>query len=437
MKKTKSIELLYVIFPLINLLTGLMTRYNIFPITIGVAIRVILLLFLIIYIFFMSKCKYKKPTLIYYLSLFMFCLIYLLTKPNYFNLTILFNECSYLFKFLYYPILFFGLLNLFDEEPQNSKTWHKIIFSNLIFYIIFMLIPIITKSSFNAYVTDATGFSGWFYAANELGPILLMMFPVLFKLLDEHKKLYLLLSTLSIFCILAISTKVSSLGLGLIIFVYFIIYCFQKKKILNKLTILLSLIIFIIFYSAFGKNIYRRLECYNAGISMKECLKENNSPTTNPSTTNPNTDFLSIILSNRNHKVIDINKIYVQSKIPAKLFGVGFYDLEKQEMFVIEMDFLDIFYHYGIVGFILLFMPYLFIFYELIKSIKNKIFHFKPNLIFATFIYVLMIGISFLAGHIIGSPAVSSLLVLYEIYICTILNPKLLSENKRGDNDEI
>ena len=63
MNKIKNIYILYLLFPLINLLTGLMTRFNIFPLTIGVAIRIALLLYIVFYIMFMSKSKYKKTTL--------------------------------------------------------------------------------------------------------------------------------------------------------------------------------------------------------------------------------------------------------------------------------------------------------------------------------------------------------------------------------------
>ena len=223
MNKIKNIYILYLLFPLINLLTGLMTRFNIFPLTIGVAVRIALLIYILFYVLFISKSKYKKSTLIYYVLLFLFCIVYFITKPNFFTLRVLYHECNFLFKFMYYPILFFGLLNIFDENTYEGNKWKKIMLFNIIFYIIFIIIPIITKTSFNAYVREGIGFSGWFYAANELGPILLMLFPVLFILLEKHKLMYILLSTLAIFSILAISTKVSSLGLGLILIFYFVL----------------------------------------------------------------------------------------------------------------------------------------------------------------------------------------------------------------------
>ena len=79
MNKIKNIYILYLLFPLINLLTGLMTRFNIFPLTIGVAVRIALLIYILFYVLFISKSKYKKSTLIYYVLLFLFCIVYFIT----------------------------------------------------------------------------------------------------------------------------------------------------------------------------------------------------------------------------------------------------------------------------------------------------------------------------------------------------------------------
>lgn len=442
MNKIKSIHILYLLFPLINLLTGLMTRFNIFPLTIGVAIRIALLLYIVFYIMFMSKSKYKKTTLIYYIALFLFCIVYFITKPNFFTLKILYQECNFLFKFMYYPILFFGILNLFDEYSYDESKWKKIMLFNIIFYITFIILPIITKTSFNAYVREGIGFSGWFYAANELGPILLMLFPVLFTLLDKHKIIYIFLSTLAIFSILAISTKVSSLGLGLILIFYFILYLFKKKKILNKIILLFSIVIFAILYSNYGKDLFYKLECYNANI-VPEKVVPNKKPVINIIPNNPdnsvsdeNNDILSLLLSNRNKKVITINKDYKNSSLINKFFGVGFYNLEKNEIFVIEMDFLDIFYHYGIIGLLLFLYPFFYMMYQFFISIKNKTLKININLIYSMFIFCLIMGISFVAGHIIGSPAVSSFLVIYAIHICYMINKNVFKE-KRSNKSEI
>lgn len=436
MNKIKNIYILYLLFPLINLLTGLMTRFNIFPLTIGVAVRIALLIYILFYVLFISKSKYKKSTLIYYVLLFLFCIVYFITKPNFFTLRVLYHECNFLFKFMYYPILFFGLLNIFDENTYEGNKWKKIMLFNIIFYIIFIIIPIITKTSFNAYVREGIGFSGWFYAANELGPILLMLFPVLFILLEKHKLMYILLSTLAIFSILAISTKVSSLGLGLILIFYFVLYLFKKRKTLNKMILILSIITFALLYSNYGKELYYKLECYNANV-IPEKVVPNKKPIININPNNKdegidneNNDILSLILSNRNKKVITINKDYKTSSIINKLFGLGFYNLEKDEVFIIEMDFLDLFYHYGIIGLLLALYPYIYMIYQLITSIKNKNLKININLLYSVFIFCLIMGISFVAGHIIGSPAVSSFLVIYAIHICHLINKKLFKEEK-------
>ena len=76
MKKLKGIYILFLIFPLINLATGIMASNNI-TFTIGMASRIALLLFLGFYVFFLSKSKYKKLSIIYYLILGLFTVVYI------------------------------------------------------------------------------------------------------------------------------------------------------------------------------------------------------------------------------------------------------------------------------------------------------------------------------------------------------------------------
>ena len=68
---------------------------------------------------------------------------------------------------------------------------------------------------------------------------------------------------------------------------------------------------------------------------------------------------------------------------------------------------LDIFFHYGIIGFIIYFGPLIYIAYRTIRSIfKNK---FRLSFFKLTNIYVIGIitVISMIAGHVYSAPAVS------------------------------
>lgn len=430
MKKLKAIYIIFLLFPLINLITGLMTRHTDFPLTIGVIIRVALLVFLVFYIFFLSNSKYKKLTVTYFIALFLFAILYLLTKPEYFSLRALYNEANLMFKFMYFPILLLGMLNLCDEYKFDIKKWQKIFLIGLIFYLIFIIFPVILQSSFNSYVREQYGLVGWFYAANEVGPILLMLYPATFSLLEKNKVLFLIISAISILTILATSTKVTTLGLGIIIIAYIVLYfIFNRKKISQKLILTIVGIIYLILSSPLGDKMYANIENYNSApnpptIEIEPPKTEEIFTPSKPQNQEITSDFLSTILSNRNKEVEKINNIYMSSNITKKFLGIGFYNTETQISDTIEMDFFDIFYHYGIIGFLILCFPYLLLLINIIKAIKNKKCECNIKLCYPILIFGLILSIGFLAGHVISAPAVSSFLVIYYLYIFFLISVK-------------
>ena len=87
---------------------------------------------------------------------------------------------------------------------------------------------------------------------------------------------------------------------------------------------------------------------------------------------------------------------------------------------MIEMDFHDLFYSLGIIGFIVYILPFLFILYNIglffLKNIKKL---FKPIYLFLLLALALGLGTSYSAGHVLTAPAVSIYLniVLAFLYV--------------------
>ena len=124
------------------------------------------------------------------------------------------------------------------------------------------------------------------------------------------------------------------------------------------------------------------------------------------------TNNLKLILSDRDEFLLDNLNVYVTSNTEDKLFGLGWenrpdieYTFSKK---VIEIDVADIFVHYGIVGFLIYFLPLLYCFILGIKNIK----FFNTESWLAILTFMLQIGISLLAGHILSAPTVSIYLIL-------------------------
>ena len=121
---------------------------------------------------------------------------------------------------------------------------------------------------------------------------------------------------------------------------------------------------------------------------------------------------LKILLSGRDRFLINNINVYANSNLSDKLFGLGWndrpeinYTVSKK---VIEIDVADIFIHYGIIGFLIYFLP---LFYCLVLGIINiKYFTIETWLSLLTLMTEM--GISIFAGHVLSAPAVSTYLVL-------------------------
>ena len=97
------------------------------------------------------------------------------------------------------------------------------------------------------------------------------------------------------------------------------------------------------------------------------------------------------------------NKVYSNSSTYEKLFGIGYTSnstMTKQ----IEIDYFDILYNHGIIGFIIFFSIYAYVFIKVLKN-RNKDKSYE-NYMLKTSIF-LVILLSFFTGHIITAPAVS------------------------------
>ena len=91
---------------------------------------------------------------------------------------------------------------------------------------------------------------------------------------------------------------------------------------------------------------------------------------------------------------------YLDNPINYQLFGVGYLNYSK----LIEMDFFDILYRQGLIGFSLYFIPIIYLF-----NIYKKYYNAKYTL--SIILIVLVAGV---VGHVLVAPAVS-------IFVATIL----------------
>ena len=411
-KKTATLIYIFLILqPFLDLFTSLMVRYTTFPITIGMLLRGLFLLFCII-LFVKSKSIHKKKSIIYLTFLSLFCILYFITKTDIFTIEFLKTEVIYMFKYLYFPINTICLINIYDELELDKDKLFKIFTINAITYAVLILIPEITKTSFASYIGSNKGTVGWFYAANEIGAITVALLPYVYYTLFARMPVF-KTSIIFIIIILAdvlLGTKTSFIGMLITELLYLLYNLFNYKK--NRGYGLIVSIMIVIISFCIIPQIPAIKNLQNAITNSSQIVEE--PPQNNSEIIIKNQSLKRIVavaLSGRDVFLFNTLNIYNDVSLVDKTLGIGFVnrdsinneDIEK----LIEMDLLDILFHYGIIGFIIYFGPLIYIIYRTIKSIiKSK---FQLSFFKLTNIYVIgiMTLISLIAGHVYSAPAVS------------------------------
>lgn len=416
-KKNKKInyELIFVLFLLIQPLLDVSysVGYNIFniPLFINTIIRFIFLGIACFYLLFFCKEKNYKIitiTLVVYMIIFM---INMFCVKDY---NALFYEAKNLLSTFYFPIslLFFvSVFKHFDLRITN-KNWLILI----LMYVFFIIVPNVIGLGFNSYAEDKTGLIGWFYSANAVSSILVLLLPLstLFFAQKDKKTYGVLYALIIIYIFFSIGTKTPIFGLLLVsglIIVWIIKNLCQKKKFsllvgifLSGLIAIAGLII-ILPKTNFYKNIKTHVSYFNVN-SFKDVIQ--------------NEELLDqIVFSRRLTFLKNTKNNYQKASLSEKILGIGYIENYKQKnenRKIIEIDYLDVIYRHGPIGIILYFIPLIMV----ILSITKKLL----PLTFEKYVYLISIFLAFLlalfSGHIFTTPAVSIILV----YIISDLNRK-------------
>ncbi len=438
MKKNNLVYILILIMPIIDLLSSIITRNFTNSITIGIVIKTALIMISFIYVFFFSHSKYKRKSVIYYIFLIAYVLLYFLFKKDLLNLDLLKNEFRFLLKYMYFPCVLIGLLNYFEEKGFDKEKINKIMITSFIVYILLITVPTILNINYSSYENNNYyGSIGFFYSANEVSTILILMFPFLYTLLNKSKILTIILYIVGLYTISLIGTKVTLFGVIIVSLLIFLSSLLKKEKklTLNNLFILLMFITTVLFmvnnYSAMNlksalskeeikdiEDLNQELEEYYKGNKFIEKFKTIGSK----------------LLSDRDVYAINTYKMYSTSYTKGYLlFGMGFDNTKRinnaRVEKLIEIDFLDVFFHMGLVAVLLLIYPFILILNIIIKSKEKQ----KNEVFFFIMMILLTCGISSTAGHVYLAPAVTLYIAIYSLCLlnsCNIFTKKIINKNK-------
>jgi len=440
-KRIEQINYIFLlILPFLDIVTALSTRFIDLPVSFGIIIKGLYTVSLALYIIFFCKSKERKHFIYYLIAIFSYCLLFILTKKHIWGFNLLLSEIIALYKYLFTGFILFSYIVIYRNK-ESSKMITRVMFYTLICYTVLLVFPEVTNTSFNSYTTKPNqGSVGWFYAANEISAIMLMLFPIYFSklkdMINNKRYWYLILIIPIIYAIYLLGTKSSWFGLILICIVALLVFSFKDRKN-KKLILFLIITSFFVFllniYSPATENFDKRLD--NATKVTNKVNKNTNTTTTKkPNKTVESSKScgkyhkikeiisnktiiktIHVFLSGRENKAYTQYLIYKDSSLSNKLLGLGFINSEEIDNcyinLYVEIDLVDSIIHFGIIGFIILLTPFIYLI-SLIDVKKLKKID-SINMLYI-FTFILIIGLSFMSGHILGYPSPS-------IYLCLLL----------------
>ena len=364
------------------------------------------LVFLII--FFKNKIKIKSffVALLYGLYALVHLIIYqkLNTGISYGSIS---SELRYLINYTFNILTLFVFLFVFYK--QDTRGLKKAIIISCSIYIFSIYLSIITNTYTTTYI-EGTGIKGWFESGNSLSATLILGLFILYAIFNKYKNkpfLFVLIGITGVYLLLLMGTRTALFGFLIVTFLYIIFEIFNKVKnkinINKKNIIYIILIIIAILFIVFilgSKTLERRnyLNSLNAVINEhtgetlhitsdlanikynleNNLLSEDYMSDEEKQALYSLSDFADryeISCTNRRVQelVYNIYLVKHQKNIFSIIFGNGL--LNNYAELVLEIEIPAFILNFGILGFILYFIPYfIFFIYTIFNGYKYKLF---------------------------------------------------------------
>lgn len=453
--------------PILDLVTSLSIILLEASATIGIMVRFLIMAICSIYILFQAKEKGNRKFLIYLVVLGV--VLGLGFVNNFLNKDpiLLGEEVKFVAKALYIYVMLsayiLALRSLKKTTNIGNKVINNIMYASLIINIV-MVVSITTSTDFGSYQWMKVGSRGWFYAGNELGSILAIIFPMVVLYSIQKTKgitgiLYWIPSFLMIYSLIAVGTKVgmgsifATLGVAIVVILLQILF---DRKNPNRKSLLLNGMIAIVLMAGVAGTFKKTPLAQNMGIhtnylseqnvaqqqekekEIKEKLKEKhqNEPENKQEENiekevqkelqkeqkKENTE--NLIFSGRQVYEERHKQFFEEAPMSQKLLGMGYagnyqYNAEKQpDAKLIEKDFHDWFYDFGIIGFALMMIPFIYYGLKILLALITRfkeLFNIKYAMIGSSL--ALALGIAYTAGHVLTAPGVGIYFIVVLAYL--------------------
>lgn len=405
--------------PILDLLTSLMVNKTTLPVSVGILVRVVFLVCIVVFVlrYFINHKQFKPLIGIGFLAVFILLHLginFISKEP--FSLV---SEVTFLTKALYPIFVFIAFYILYrGKEISRSKLLKALSFNTIVVSAI-IVIPTILGISFESYNSSFAGSIGWFNAANETGAILTILFSFTLLLYFESLNWSALPLTAIVGTTVAvylIGTKVAT-GSYILIAVFALALFLLKKQWVKSAVMLVALagILYGVNQSPVAENTkiaeeqtQMRQELYQEAdkhytkeqvqnIMMFQDYREMSHP------------IITRILSSRDLFLLMHYDYFEEAEMSRKLFGMGYASEYHREAKMIEMDYFDFVFSFGVIAGLGLTVLMAIVVFKTIKFIFIELFNKQRNSgkMLIAFCSLLMLGVSFVAGHIWFAPAVS------------------------------
>ena len=459
MKKLNNISLIDIILvtsPIIDVLICMLQKFTNVALF-GTLLRGGLLLGLLVYVFIFKK-EHDKRIIRYITSIFLYAFIFVFDLFL-INNTIIVSEIVGLIKYIFYPLTVATLLLINNKNKENV---YNSLFICGIIYAIFLLVPLLFNINFKSYSSIKVGNIGWFFSANEISSIVSILSPFVFIKLYTQKDLKFrilsfIISSLYIYTIYTIGTKtvIASVFITLFFLLLKNVYDLIKKRdYISPIATLLLIGIAILCFSK--SSSLQNIKVQHDTFEISDIAMRDSEVVTNTSSnvilnnyyktmydfldepiyiTNK---YLNLIFSSRDVFLMEHISSYKRAGLQEKLFGMGQIYNEKSSATskLVEIDFFDIFFNYGIIGFVVYFSFIIYLLFiilkYLFKNLKEIFNNFEIYAIYISIIITFML--SCIAGHVIGAPAVSLIAAIIlstlgeKVYKFNYINEKIVTK---------
>ena len=474
MKKYNIVEWIILLSPIIDVLTAISQRKLNIDLSMGLIIRGTFLFFMVMFLLVKSNFKHKKICVTYVLAVAIYSIIYMMLTYFAKGKVYMITEAKELIKAFYFPVGLVSMLAYF--ETKKDRVNPKILFCTFLGYVILLLIPSLFKIGYESYAEDKIGTIGWFFSANEISAIYAILFAFIVFSYDyiKNKIIYVLLISCSLYTVMQIGTKIPAIAALVAILAFIIVKSIQyainqNREYIKTISIgILSLCIFtFVFFNspvAINFDIYRdyllktqntvpvenvdKTDSVTAGGIEAENTKEdsntiqnetqkttetilNNNELVQDNTESTDTELTgeqiaTIIHSGRIETKNEIKNKFNKALLPFKLFGIGTIDNQNNSYYLCEIDYYDIFFNFGYLGFIVYFAPVVAIIGYIIMQLKHLTFKqiiYNNELCCYTVSIIIAVFLCAVGGHTLVAPAVS-------IYITIALIQSYLENRK-------